>query len=130
MSTGIIVDTSVWVEFFRAPSSPLTRHLLGLLRSNRVVLVGMVLAELLQGIRNSKEAARVRRSLEALPYTETTRSAWQMAGEVSAALRRKGVTVPLSDLVIAAVALGEDCELFTVDPHFELVPQLKLHSHV
>jgi hypothetical protein len=90
----------------------------------------MVLAELLQGIRNPKEGVLVRRSLETLPYTETTRSAWQKAGEISAALRSKGVTVPLSDLVIAAVALGEGCEVFTVDPHFELVPQLKLHSHV
>lgn len=127
MSTGIIVDTSVWIEFFRSPESRNTLHLQTLLRSRRVVLVGMVLAEILQGVRYPKEANLVRQSMGTLPYLEMTRNDWQKAGELSAALRRKGSTIPLSDLIIAAIALGGGYEIFSVDPHFEKVPSLKLH---
>ena len=47
MSTGIIVDTCVWIEFFRKPESEPTVRLNGLLRERRVRMVGMVLAEIL-----------------------------------------------------------------------------------
>ena len=68
MNTGIIVDTSVWIEFFRKPESPLTLHLNLLLRERRVVMAGMVLAEILQGVRAPKEAKQVRESFNKLPY--------------------------------------------------------------
>ena len=127
MNTGIVVDTSVWIEFFNQPHSPVTLHLQSLLRNRQVVLVGMVLAEILQGIKNPEEAQRVRKSLEPLPFLETTRENWQKAGELSAQLRRKGLTLPLSDLIIAATALQEEVAVFTLDPHFKKVPTLKLH---
>ena len=128
MNTGIVVDTSVWIEFFNRPHSPVTFHLQRLLRNRQVVLVGMVLAEILQGIKNPEEVRRVRESLQALPFLETTREEWQKAGELSAQLRRKGLTLPLSDLIIAATALQEKVAVFALDPHFKKVPLLKLYA--
>jgi predicted nucleic acid-binding protein len=128
MSTRIIADTSVWIEFFRDEKSLISIHLQGLLRSGRVALTGMVLAEILQGVKGVREAALVRRSMEPLFFMETNREVWQMAGEMSAALRRKGLTIPLSDILIASVALDKDCEVFTTDPHFESIPGLRLHK--
>ena len=130
MSTGIIVDTSAWIEFFRDTKSPVSIHVQNLLRSGRVTLTGMVLAEILQGIRAPREAALVRDKLEPLHFLETSRETWQKAGEMSAALRRKGLTIPLSDIIIAAVALAENCEIYTIDPHFEKIPGLRLHHPV
>ena len=94
MNTGIVADTSVWIDFFNQPHSPVTLHLQALLRNRQVVLVGMVLAEILQGIRNPEEARRVGESLEPLPFLETGRENWQKAGELSAQLRRKGLALP------------------------------------
>lgn len=128
MSTRIIVDTSVWIEFFRDASSPLSLQLQTLLRSGRVFLVGMVLAEILQGIKTKKEADLVKRSMNSLPYLEMDREIFQRAGELSAELRRKGITVPLSDLLIASSALHYDCEVLTIDPHFDSVPGLERHQ--
>jgi predicted nucleic acid-binding protein len=128
MSTGIIADTSVWIEFFRDEKSLISTHLQGLLRSGRVALTGMVLAEILQGIKGAREAAMVRKSLEPLSFIETSREMWQTAGEMSASLRRKGLTIPLSDILIASVALSKECEVFTTDPHFDSIPGLKLHK--
>jgi len=127
MNTGIIVDTSVWIEFLRNASSPLSLQLQTLLRSGRVFLVGMVLAEILQGIKSKKEADLVKRSMNSLPYLEMDREIFQKAGDLSAELRRKGLTVPLSDLLIATSALHYDCEVLAIDPHFDNVPGLERH---
>lgn len=97
MNTGIIVDTSVWIVFFNHPQSPLTNYLKSLLRNRRVILVGMVLAELMPGIKTPKEAGLVQQHLRKLPYLEMTRDDWLRAGELSASLRLKGTPLPLSD---------------------------------
>ena len=127
MDTRIIVDTTVWIEFFRNPQSPHSNHLKDLLRQRRVVMVGMVLSEIVQGVKASREADLVLTSLTKLPYSEMTKDRWQQAGEISASLRKKGTTLPLSDLIIAACALAEGGEIYTLDPHFKRIPGVKLH---
>lgn len=67
----IIVDISVWIEFFRNSDSQISNHLIQLLRSGKVVMTGMVLAEILQGIKTSREAKSVKKSLDTLPFIET-----------------------------------------------------------
>jgi len=62
-----------------------------------------------------------------LPYLETTRDIWENAGKISASLRGQGMAMPLSDLIIAATAMANGCEVFTVDPHFDHVQGLKRH---
>ena len=128
MNNGIIVDTCVWIVFFREPESELTLHLKGLLRERKVIMVGMVMAEILQGVKAQKEANLVKQSLGKLPYLEVTRETWETAGKMSASLRGAGVAIPLSDLIIAAVALSGDHEIFTIDPHFQKVDGLKLYK--
>jgi len=128
MNIGIIVDTCVCIEFFRKPESDLTVYLKCQLRERRVTMVGIVLAEILQGIKVQKEARLVKESLKKLPYLEMTRDIWEKAGEISASLRRKGITIPLSDLIISALAISVDYEVFTIDPHFKQVHGLKLHN--
>jgi predicted nucleic acid-binding protein len=127
MNTGIIADTCIWIEFFRKPDAALTVHLKHLIREEKVVMTGMVLAEILQGIKAQKEAGLVRDHLQKLPYLETTRKTWENAGQLSASLRARGITIPLSDLIIAATAMSHGCEVFTVDPHFDQVKELKRH---
>jgi predicted nucleic acid-binding protein len=128
MSTRIIADTPVWIEFFRDEKSSISIHLQELLRSGRVALTGMVLAEILQGVKGLREASMVQKSLEPLAFMEMNREMWQRAGEISASLRREGLTISLSDILIASVALNQDCEVFTTDPHFDSIPGVRLHK--
>jgi tRNA(fMet)-specific endonuclease VapC len=130
MNTKIIVDTSVWVEFFRNEISPVSSHLKSLLRSGQVAMTGMILAEILQGIKSGNEVLLVKNSLETLPFIEINKKIWQQSGEISAALRRKGITIPLSDIIIACAASAESFELYTIDPHFEKIPGVKLHKPI
>jgi len=123
----VIADTSVWIEYFKGGHEPVRRALRDLIRSAQAILVGVVLTEVLQGCRSSKEADTVLSKLAGLRFLETTFSTWKSAGDLSASLRRKGITLPLSDLVIAALALEHQCEVLTLDPHFEQVPGLTLY---
>ena len=88
MSTRIIADTSIWIEFFRNDNSRVSDYMKHLLRSGRIALTGMVLAEILQGIKSQREAGLVKSKLASLPFIETNRSIWQHAGEISANLRK------------------------------------------
>ena len=68
-------------------------------------------------------------SLEALlvlPYYEVTPSTWLRTEGLSAHLLRKGVTVPLSDLIIAALAIEHDCRVYSLDAHFKNIPGVHL----
>jgi predicted nucleic acid-binding protein len=128
MDTRIIVDTTIWIEFFRNPESAVANHLKDLLRQRRVIMVGIVLAEILQGVKAPREASLVLTSFTRLLYSEMTRDRWQQAGEISASLRKKGTTIPLSDLIITASALAEGYEIYTLDPHFKRIPGVTLHA--
>ena len=124
--TAVLVDTSVWIEAFRRKDAGVVSLLTDLLGQQRAVTVGQVMAEVLYGCRHDKEREKVKEAFEALPFIDTTRSDWIQAGDLGASLRRRGTTVPLSDLVIAAVALREGFPVFSLDKHFDVIPNLPI----
>ncbi len=123
----VIADTSVWIPFFNRPDSPEKATLDLLIDADEVVLVGVVLAELLQGCRASSERETLSEALLALPYYEVTQSTWSQTGDLSAQLLRKGVTLPLSDLIIAALAIEHHCQVYSLDTHFKKIPGVRLY---
>jgi predicted nucleic acid-binding protein len=123
----VIVDTSVWIPFFNRPNSPEKTALDLLIDADEVVLVGVVLAELLQGCRASSERETLSEALLALPYYEVTQSTWSQTGDLSAQLLRRGVTLPLSDLIIAALAIEHHCQVYSLDTHFKKIPGVRLY---
>ena len=124
----VIADTSVWIPFFNRPDSPEKAALDLLIDADEVALVGVVLAELLQGCRTPSERDALSDALLALPYYEVAQSTWLRTGDLSANLLRKGVTLPLSDLIIAALAIEQDCRIYSLDTHFKKIPGLHLYS--
>ena len=129
MRSNVLVDTSVWIEYFNRLDSEAGRSVEGLLREGRVVGTGVVLTELLQGARIKREFDAILESIVALPFLEPTQDTWITAGRISYALRRKGITVPTTDLIIASLALEYECLVFTLDPHFEKIPDVALYNY-
>jgi predicted nucleic acid-binding protein len=124
----VIADTSAWIPFFNRPNSAEKAALDLLIDADEVSLVGVVLTELLQGCRTHSERDILSDALLALPYYEVTQSTWLQAGDLSATLLRKGITLPLSDLVIAALAMERNCRVFSLDAHFKKIPGLNLYT--
>ena len=123
----VVADTSVWITYFAGADPPVRAALRGLIRSGQAALVGVVLAELLQGCRTPDEAETILSNLSGLRFLETTFMSWKRTGELGSSLLRKGITLPFSDLIIASVALEHACEIFTLDSHFRQIPGVKLY---
>ena len=124
----VIADTSVWISFFNRPSSQEKAILDLLIDADEVALVGVILAELLQGCRSASERESLAEALLALPYFEVTQSTWLRVGDLSSTLLRRGVTIPLSDLTIACLAIEWSCQVYSLDAHFKKIPGLPLYT--
>lgn len=120
----VLVDSSAWIEFFRRAEGAVGDAILELLDGDRVVLCGMVELELLQGVRPG-EHRELAQLFKALGYVETERQDFVDAGNRLAALRRKGVTIPTSDGLIASLCIRHHLHLLAVDAHFDHFPEMQ-----
>ena len=118
---GSLVDTSVWIDFFRGVAS-VKELLTKLIGRDRVFTAGPVLFELLQGIKSPEERGQVKEALLAMNFLDITPEDWEGAALVSRELRSKGVTIPMTGLLLAQLAKAHDLEIISLDPHFDQVP--------
>jgi len=126
-SSGILADTSVWIEFFKQRSVT-GDSLEALIIQGSVRVCGVVLFELVQGVKSEVERSKILGTVSHLPYVEMTPYLWQKAGDLSSSIRKKGLTIPLSDILIAALAMEHNLTIFTLDGHFEQIPGVKIYS--
>ncbi len=119
MSRMVLIDTSCWIEYFNRPGEKIADRVRALVRDDRAALTGIILSELLQGARTIEEASELRLALEAPVFLESDRKVYVRAGELGFELRQQGITVPLTDCIIAAVAEADGASVLTLDGHFE-----------
>jgi predicted nucleic acid-binding protein len=126
-NNGILADTSVWIEFFRRESE-IGAYLFSLLTEKPVWVCGIVMFELLQGVKSEAEKLEVQSAFEGLPYAKMSPLLWQRAAELSQSLKKSGRNIPLSDIFIAAIAIEYNLSILTTDKHFEHIPGVKLYK--
>lgn len=126
MPVKLLPDTCVWIDFLRNRDTTLTQQLEQALLQGEVYTCGVVLYELLQGIRTPGEEQQVRLAFDALVMCEAMAKTWVAAAGISSDLRSRGITLPMSDIIIAAVALEHGLTVMTVDQHFQQIPGLSL----
>jgi predicted nucleic acid-binding protein len=130
----VLVDTSAWLHALRKESVPAVKSRVDeLLKDNMVVTTAMIKLEILGGTKTDKEFKRLKNYLDALDDLEISGQQWEKAYELSFSLRRKGLTIPYTDILIAACALTADLTLMHVDAHFDAISRqvgLKVESLV
>lgn len=124
---NILIDTSAWVDFFRGNSKN-ADILQQLIETEKACICGVIIYELMQGAKSTAEASRLSELLTSLPYFEMNPALWVKAGEISAELRAKGLSLPMSDIIIGVIALHNGLEVFTSDNHFASIPGIKLYE--
>ena len=116
----VLVDTTVWIDFFKASSLPHV-EVLGNLISKRedICICGIILSEVLQGVRKDSEYKKTRELFENLIILPMHNSIFFRSAEIYRALRRKGITIrkPL-DCMIASVAVENEIPLLHNDRDF------------
>lgn len=124
---GVIVDTSVLIDFLIG-TEPQASEITKLLEQKQAVTTGIIIAELLQGIKNLKEEHNIAELLTALHVKEISTAIWIRAGNLSLSLRKKGVNLPLTDIAIAALSIEYNLPIFTYDKHFNQIPDVRLYQ--
>jgi predicted nucleic acid-binding protein len=129
-----LVDTSAWLFALRKNFNPVIKERLDqLLKENRVITTGIIKLELLGGTKAEKEFYRLKMRLDALGDYETDSFLWERAYDLAFKLRRKGVTIPYTDILIAATAMAREATILHVDAHFDRAAQysnLQVESYV
>jgi len=113
--SGVVADTSVWIDFFAGRPAPALEDALA---HGRVVLPPLVVAELVSGARRKAERASIARLVEELPVHETPVDHWVRVGELRRALLDRGLSVSTPDAHVAQCALDRDALLLSSDAVF------------
>lgn len=117
----LIVDATVWVDYFNGTVNPQTDYLHKILDQEPILVGDLILAEVLQGFRDDADFDQARRALgkfirvEMLNLTLALQSArnYRM-------LRRKGITVRKTiDRLIATYCIENDHQLLHRDQDFD-----------
>ena len=116
----IVVDTSVWIDFYNGILDDRTRRVRELVGSGTLLMGDLIACEILQGVRDETDAVRVRERVETLPMAA-------MVGPVVALqaarnyrlLRARGITVRRTiDLLIGTFCIEHRHRLIHNDRDF------------
>lgn len=116
----ILVDTSIWIDFFAGRDLPHVARLENLILDNAdLALCGIILTEILQGIGDDATHRRVRRELSPLIMLPMPEAVFVRAADIYRKLRKKGITIrKTNDCIIAATALEHHFSLLHNDKDF------------
>jgi predicted nucleic acid-binding protein len=117
----ILVDSSVWIDYFSGNSSPETDFLDGVLGVSAVAIGDLILVEVLQGFRHDKDYKTAKRLLGELTTFELlgTKMALKSADNFRK-LRKKGITIRKTvDVIIASFCIEHSLPLLFSDKDFK-----------
>jgi len=114
----ILVDSSVWIDFFSSSPGRAGRELRRMIEeSEPIALTGVVVAEVLQGL--TRDAGAIEQFLRQFDMLEPRGFAtYRTAAAIYRTARGKGVSLTTIDTLIAAIALEHHAGLFTLDRDF------------
>lgn len=130
----VLVDTAVWSLAFRrqnTAAAPVVAELTSLIEDGRVAMIGPIRQELLSGIREEAQFARLRKVLRAFPDLEVLPDDYEEAAAMFNTCRRRGVQGSNTDYLLCAVSRRTGFPIFTTDAdfdHFSKLLAIPLHG--
>jgi predicted nucleic acid-binding protein len=115
---SVLVDTSIWIEYFR--SGDHCENLEYLIDENLIVINDLILAELVPSlkVRNQRKLIELLRSIRNLLVSID----WDQIIEYQFRCLRNGLNgIGIPDLMLAQNAKQHDCEIYSLDNHFQLM---------
>jgi predicted nucleic acid-binding protein len=121
MNEFVIIDTSVWIDFFNGKLTTNTKYVFELLDNKYIIIPPIILQEVLQGITTNEMFNIVEDLFLGLNFIsfDSYEIAFKSA-ELYRTLRKKGVTIRSSnDAVIATLAIMYEAKLLHNDKDFD-----------
>jgi predicted nucleic acid-binding protein len=120
----MLVDTSVWIDFFNGHASAQADRLAQAIADGEAIsLPGVVIAEVLAGLKDDREAKRIAGLLSAFDMVlELSVDDYVAASAIYRLCRTKGFTVrSMIDCLIAQLCLRDRLAILTKDRDFEAI---------
>jgi predicted nucleic acid-binding protein len=120
----ILVDTSVWIDFFSPVPRRAGKELHRMIAdAEPFALAGVVVAEILQGL--TRDVSQIERYLSMWEILEPRGYAtYREAAAIFRLGRARGISLSTIDTLIAAIALEHRAALFTLDKDFSRIARL------
>ena len=117
----ILVDSSVWIDFFRGNSTPQVERLDVLLAQERIAVGDLIMTEVLQGVRSERDFNQARKTLDTFEFVELGGFDISIqAAKNFRALRSLGITVRRTiDTIIATKCIEAGFTLLHADRDFD-----------
>jgi len=125
--SNFFIDSTIWIEFFKGKNTAVNEFVLPLIDEDRIYYNGIILSELLIGAISKKEFDFLKSNFAGFKHLETDKTIFEKAAKIGFRLRKEGITIPLTDLIITAHCLHYDLTIATADTHFDQInKKLKL----
>lgn len=122
----MLVDTSVWIDYFNGHPSPEANRLAQAISDNEAIaLPGLVWTEILLGLSNETEAIKIANLLDAFETVpEPRQQDYLEAARIYRTCRNKGYTIRSTiDCIIAQLCLRDNLPLLSKDRDFKTISQ-------
>lgn len=121
----VLVDTTVWIDFFRGESSSQVDMLEFLISDGRdVCTCGIILTEVLQGIYDEKQYQKIKSYFAGISFLPMHQTVFIKSADMYRFLRKKGITIrkPV-DCMIASTAIYYGVQLLHNDRDFDPIEE-------
>jgi predicted nucleic acid-binding protein len=131
MAGRVLVDSSVWIDALVDRQSPLAAGVAELLATpGCAATTGVILQEVLQGVRSPRQVAQVAALLGGVAYLPASREVHARAAALYRSLRMRGLTVHTVDVLVAQVALDHGAAVWSLDRHLaDIASRTKLRLY-
>lgn len=117
----LLVDSTVWVDYFNGRKTPQCDHLHRILDVEQVLVGDLILAEVLQGFRGDRDYQLAHQALSRFEFVNLVSPSLAIKSALNyRALRKKGITVRKTiDSLIATFCIENECPLLHSDSDYD-----------
>lgn len=119
--SGLVADTSVWIDFLAGRPVPALEDGLA---QGAVTLPPLVVAELISGARTNEQRAAIAGLVRELPVHDTPVDHWIRVGDLRRQLAGRGVAVSTPDAHVAQCAIDRGAVLLARDKVFDRIAKV------
>lgn len=123
----ILVDTSVWIEFFKGTNSVHQKALHEFIQNEEdISITEIIITEILQGIKSNHDYTEVKKYILEFPiYKPSDTQTYIIAANIYRACRNKGKTIRKTiDCIIAAICIENNLPIFHKDTDFDIISNI------
>lgn len=124
----ILVDTNVLINYWNNPKELLKLNI----SKDKHSICGIVKTELLHGAKSDDEADRMLGFFQSFNLIPIDEYDWEFAGLMLQTFRSQGISIPVTDALIAYIGIKYDIPVWTNDKHFKymqaIYPELRLYE--